>query len=163
MKGCRSVHCFLILNCRILSGNVVALADLGEAEHKPVLFLFVSPTCNPCKALLPEFEQWQDDLSDKLRLVFLSNGTAEENLEKFEGDATKMILLQNEREVAEAVHAQWTPTAILMDANGRIASHVAAGDGAIRELVGKFKGSSSQRSHISRMVTDTRTAASWAK
>ncbi len=126
-----------------LDGNVVTLADL-KAEHKPVLFLFVSPTCNPCKALLPEFEQWQDELSDKLRLVFLSNGSAEDNADKFEGDATKTILLQNEREVAEAVFAQWTPTAILMDANGRIASHVAAGDGAIRELVGKFKASSSQ-------------------
>ena len=31
-----------------------------------------------------------------------------------------------------------------MDANGRIASHVAAGDGAIRELVGKLRAGSSQ-------------------
>lgn len=121
-----------------LNGTVVALDDL-KADNKAVLFFFVSPTCNPCKALVPEFEQWEAELNDKLRFVFLSSGTAEDNAEKFGGEAAKLILLQNEREVAESVHAQWTPTAILMDANGRIASHVAAGDNAIRELVEKVK------------------------
>ncbi len=121
-----------------LTGHTVTLDDL-KAGHKPVLFIFVSPTCNPCKALLPEFEQWQADLNEKLRIVFISSGTAEDNAEKFEGEAAKLILLQNEREVAEAVKAQWTPTAILTDAKGRIASHVAAGDAAIRELVERIK------------------------
>ncbi|MBK8467431.1 MAG: redoxin domain-containing protein [Chloracidobacterium sp.] len=127
-----------------LSGGVVALDDL-KAERKPILFLFVSPTCNPCKALLPEFEQWQSDLNEVMKIVFLSNGSAEENAGKFAGSARKLILLQNEREVADAVKAQWTPTAILLDANGRIASHVAAGDGAIRELVENIKQNSKEK------------------
>ena len=42
-----------------------------------------------------------------------------------------------ERELADAAKAQWTPTAVLVDANGRIASHTAAGDNAIRDLVEK--------------------------
>lgn len=121
-----------------LSGRTVSLNEL-KTDHKPILFLFVSPTCNPCKALLPEFEQWQTELGNKLNFVFLSSGSAEENSGKFEGDAAKTILLQNEREIGEAVQAQWTPTAILVDAHGRIASHVAAGDNAIRELIERIK------------------------
>jgi thiol-disulfide isomerase/thioredoxin/uncharacterized membrane protein YphA (DoxX/SURF4 family) len=121
-----------------LNGNTVSLGDL-RSEDLPVLFLFVSPTCNPCKALVPEFEQWQDDLRDKVKLVFVSTGKTEENAEKFAGEASKLLLLQKERELADIVKAQWTPTAVLMDRHGRIASHVAAGDTAIRELVAKIK------------------------
>jgi peroxiredoxin len=49
------------------------------------------------------------------------------------------VLLQKERELAESVKARWTPTAVLMDAGGRIASHITAGDSAIRALVNDIK------------------------
>lgn len=122
-----------------LSGTIVTLDDL-RAYERAVLFVFVSPTCNPCRALVPEFERWQSELDGKVNLVFISNGTPEENREKFGGDASKQILLQQEREVAELVRAQWTPTALLMDSKGRVASHVAAGDSAIRTLVEQISG-----------------------
>ncbi len=117
-----------------LDGKQVSLTDL-KAAGKPVLFFYVAPTCAPCKALVPEFETWQRELADKLEIVFLSNGTAKENEEKFGGESDKTILLQKHREVADLFKAQWTPTAVLMDANGRVASHAAAGDTAIRELI----------------------------
>lgn len=120
-----------------LDGEAVSLADL-KTGGKPVLFFFISPTCAPCRALVPEFEQWQSDLADHVSLVFVSSGKSDENLEKFGGDRSKQILLQKEREVAGLVRAQWTPTAVLMDANGRIESHLAAGDSAIRSLVGQL-------------------------
>jgi peroxiredoxin/uncharacterized membrane protein YphA (DoxX/SURF4 family) len=110
---------------------------LGKA--KPVLFFFVSPTCQPCQALLPEIETWQTELQDKLQFVFISSGKVEENLEKLGGAGFKQILLQKDRELAEAVHALWTPTALLVNADGAIASHPAAGDAAIRTLVEKIK------------------------
>lgn len=117
-----------------LNGKTVSLADIRSAG-KPVLFLYVGPSCSPCKALVPEFETWQRELADKLQFVFLSSGKPEENVDKFGGDVEKTILLQKHREVADLFKAQWTPTAVLMDANGRIASHAAAGDSAIRELI----------------------------
>jgi peroxiredoxin/uncharacterized membrane protein YphA (DoxX/SURF4 family) len=128
-----------------------ALADLNgkivEFDHllgtaKPTLFFFVSPTCNPCKALLPEIETWQTDLKNKLQIVFVSSGTADENLEKFGGAGSRQILLQNDRELAEATGAKWTPTALLVNADGAIASNLAVGDAAIRELIGKIKAKS---------------------
>lgn len=117
-----------------LDGKAISLADL-MSSGKPILFFYVSPSCSPCKALVPEFETWQRELADKLKIVFLSSGSPAENIEKFGGESEKTILIQKHREVADLLKAQWTPTAVLMNANGRIASHAAAGDSAIRELV----------------------------
>lgn len=121
-----------------VTGRIVTLADI-KAKQLPTLYFFVSPTCSPCRALLPEFENWQAELAGQVEVVFVSSGSAEENLEKFGGKDGRMILLQKEREFAETLRAQWTPTAILMNANGRVASHVAAGDTAIRSLVEQIK------------------------
>lgn len=118
-------------------GKMVTLADIRSTQ-RPVLFLFVSPTCNPCKALVPEFEEWERELTGKIDLVFISNGKAEDNLEKLGGTTPKRILLQKQRELADKVNAAWTPTALLTDRNGRLASHPSAGDAAIRALIEKI-------------------------
>lgn len=121
-----------------LNDKVVALNDLLTPK-KATLFFFVSPTCNPCGALLPEIEEWQTTLKDKLNFVFISNGGAKENAEKLGGKTLKKVLLQKDREVAELYGAKWTPTAVLINGDWRIASRVAAGDTAIRDLVEKIK------------------------
>lgn len=118
--------------------NLVTAAQI-KATATPTLFFFVSPTCNPCKALLPEIEEWRRELLGKLNFVFISNGKAQANIDKFGEDPRLPILLQKEREVAEKLKAQWTPTAVLMDANGRVASHAAAGDNAIRKLIEQIR------------------------
>jgi peroxiredoxin/uncharacterized membrane protein YphA (DoxX/SURF4 family) len=121
-----------------ISGREVSLKGLLTPK-KATVFFFVSPTCNPCGALLPEIENWQESLKDKLDFVFISNGNAKENAEKLSGKTFKKILLQKEREVAELYGAKWTPTALLINPDGRIASHVTAGDTAIRELFAKIE------------------------
>ena len=121
-----------------INGKIVEFEHL-LAQAKPMLLLFVSPNCNPCAALLPEIEAWQKELKGKLNFVFISSGKAKENLDKFAGESLKQILLQNERETAELFGAQWTPTAVLINTDGKIASRIAAGDKAIRELVEQIK------------------------
>ena len=121
-----------------INGKIVEFEHL-LAQAKPMLLLFVSPNCNPCAALLPEIEAWQKELKGKLNFVFISSGKAKENLDKFAGETLKQILLQNERETAELFGAQWTPTAVLINTDGKIASRIAAGDKAIRELVESIK------------------------
>ena len=103
-------------------------------SQKPVLLLFISPNCSPCAALLPEIETWQTELKGKLNFVFISSGNVKENLDKFAGISLKQILLQQDKEVAELFGAQWTPTAVLVNAEGKIASRLAVGDEAIRKL-----------------------------
>ena len=121
-----------------VNANTVSLSRLKE-QKTPTLFFFVSPTCNPCKAMIPEIDQWRKELMGKVNFVFISYGKAQDNIDKFGNDPMRPILLQKQREVAEAVKAQWTPTVILMDANGRVASHATAGDNAIRALIEQLK------------------------
>jgi len=118
-----------------MSGKKVKMADLVR-QRKPMLFLFVSPDCGPCNALYPEVEEWRASLAEKLNIVLISSGSISENIEKF--GTEHQVLLQEKREVAEHVRAKWTPTAIYVNSAGRISSHPAAGDTAIRELVEKL-------------------------
>ncbi len=101
---------------------------------RPAVFLFVSPTCEPCKALLPELERWDAELGDRVNFILLSSGNAEANSGKFAVFSDE-IILQKKRELAEQVYARWTPTALFVRADGTVGSHPAAGDAAIRELV----------------------------
>lgn len=117
---------------RISSGQLLT-------SQKPVLLLFVSPNCSPCAALLPEIETWQTELKGKLNFVFISSGKVKENLEKFAGNSLKQILLQKDKEVSELFGGKWTPTAVLINADGTIASRLAVGDDAIRKLVENIK------------------------
>jgi peroxiredoxin/uncharacterized membrane protein YphA (DoxX/SURF4 family) len=119
-------------------GKVISLEGLS-APGKPILFLFVSPTCEPCKALLPEFEKWRTELAEKLEVVLISQGSAKDNASKFAGAFGDGVILQKVREVSDAVGARWTPTALVVRPDGTIASNLAAGDTAIRELVDKVR------------------------
>ena len=118
------------------NGGQISLRNL-TSEKKPVLLFFVSPTCAPCAALLPEIESWKMLLGAKLNFVFVSSGAATENLEKFGTD--NIVLLQKERETMELFLAKWTPTAVLINADGTIGSRLATGDGAIRRLIETIK------------------------
>ena len=120
-----------------LDGKTVTLQDI-RADNKPVVFFFVAPTCTPCRALLPQFEEWQTELADKVKFVFISRGSAKDNRSKFGGNSQKLILLQDDREVQNRFKAKWTPMAVLMDSKGRIASFTGAGDLGLRELMEKI-------------------------
>ncbi|MBK9530036.1 MAG: TlpA family protein disulfide reductase [Acidobacteria bacterium] len=121
-----------------LNGSTVSLADI-RSDGLPVLYIFVSSTCSPCKSLVPEFEQWQKEMSDNVRFVFVSSGKLSDNADKFGGELSKHLIVEETRAFADLMKAKWTPTAILMDANGRVASHAAAGDTAIRTLVEQIR------------------------
>ncbi len=117
-----------------LDGSMVSRGQILEAM-RPALFFFVSPDCSPCKALMPEIIGWQKEFGSNIDFVFISTGKLEDNREKY-GDLDSIrLLVQEKREVAESVKAQWTPAALFVDRNGNIASYVTTGDKAIRELV----------------------------
>ena len=130
-----------------MNGDTVTL-DIIKAAKLPSLFFFISPTCTPCQSLVPEFEEWQTELKDKVNLVFVSGGTPQANAEKFGENIQRQLLIQKDRELANKAKAKWTPTAILVDRRGRVASHAAAGDNAIRDLVERIKLDDLQNDHF---------------
>ena len=120
------------------SGKLVTFDHL-IAEPIPKLFLFVGPDCRPCKAMLDEFAEWKKEFEGRIRLIFISKGTAAENLEQFGEDLSGGMLLQNKMEFANILYIKWTPAAIFVGADGNIASHPAVGDIAIRDLIAKLR------------------------
>ena len=118
-----------------LSGNTVTLNDV--LTERPVVFLFVDPNCVPCGVLLPEIERWEKELRGTVDIVFVSNGSVEDNVQKF--GTERYLLLQKGKELGERVFAKWTPSALLVNAEGKVASHLAIGDVAIRKLFDGIK------------------------
>jgi thiol-disulfide isomerase/thioredoxin len=103
------------------------------------LFFFVSPTCEPCRALVPDIAKWKTEFAGRVNFVFISSGDAAENRKKFGDFGDDSIYLDADRKFALAVGGRWTPTALLVEQNGKIASHVAAGDVAVEELIEKMR------------------------
>ena len=93
-----------------------ALAAL-LAKGLPVVLVFASRNCGPCVELAPELDAWRHAHAGRLTIE----------------------VLEREDEGAEAIFDAYrmeaTPTAILVAADGRIASAVAPGAEAIRRLV----------------------------
>ena len=117
-----------------LHGGAVTLDGLVAAT-KPLVLLFTDPGCGPCTALMPEAGRWQRDMAASMTLAFVSRGKAADNRAKAAEFGAKNILLQDNREVAEAYLCQGTPGAVLVAADGTIASPLAMGADAIRSLI----------------------------
>jgi peroxiredoxin len=117
-----------------LGGEPVSLDALRTAG-KPVVLLFTDPGCGPCDALLSEVGEWQDAHADRITLAVISRGAVEANQAKATEHRMTTVLLQEGREVASRYQAHATPSAVVVQADGKIASAVAAGADAIRALV----------------------------
>ena len=112
-----------------LGGNRAPLADLyGE----PIVALFWSPTCGYCRQMLPILHAFeQDPPAAAPRIVVISGGDAGQLREQA---IRSTVLLDPEGHAKRAFEAPGTPMAVLVE-NGRIASDIHAGAGAILELI----------------------------
>lgn len=115
-------------------GGTKSLAQL-IAHGKPVLLIFTSPTCGPCVVLFQEIKEWQRSHSEQLTIGLISKGTIKDNFVNVARNDLGEVLLQEEREVAEKYNARVTPTAVVVNLNGHIASPLAAGADEIRSLL----------------------------
>lgn len=119
----------------LVFGGTLTLEALC-AKAKPVLLIFSDPDCGPCKALMPDIRHWQRQYANKLTLALISRGTVEANL----GKSAEVVLLQHDREVAEAYQTYGTPGAVLVHPDGTIGSPLVMGTDAIKALVAHTTG-----------------------
>jgi peroxiredoxin/uncharacterized membrane protein YphA (DoxX/SURF4 family) len=117
-----------------VDGGIVTLRDL-RASGKPVMLLFTDPGCGPCLALMPEIGRWQHDHADTLTIALVSSGTLEANQAKASEHRLEHVLVHEGQEVAEAYRDVGTPSAVLVDPDGRIAVPLAAGAESIRSML----------------------------
>ena len=134
------------------TGGTISLADL-LSHGKPLLFIFTNPKCGPCVALFEEIKEWQQAHSEHLTIALLSMGTIKENFVNVARNGLGTVLLQQKREIAEQYGAKLTPTAVIVNTAGKIASPMAAGADEIRKLLaaqlGNSDGSSSHNQALS--------------
>jgi len=114
-----------------LEGNTVELAHFRGEE---TLVLFWNPGCGFCQQMLPDLKQWESDAPESApRIVVVSAGTEEANKEM---GLTSSVLLDQQFATGRAFGASGTPSAVLVDAEGKVASEVAVGAPAVMELAG---------------------------
>jgi thiol-disulfide isomerase/thioredoxin len=106
-----------------LSGDLVHLSDF---RGRPTLVLFWSPSCCYCQRMLPHLLVWEaQPPKEAPRLLVVSTGSVTDN--QAQGLRSPVVLEQTERSSGRMFGATGTPTAVLVDAEGRIASEQAIG------------------------------------
>ena len=101
------------------------------------MVLFWNTGCGFCQQMLPDLKEWEAGApEDASRLVVVSAGSEEANKEM---GFTSPVLLDQNFAVGRAFGASGTPSAVLVDAEGKVASDVAVGAPAFLELAGADK------------------------
>jgi methylamine dehydrogenase accessory protein MauD len=115
-----------------LNGKVVKLTDFVGTR---TLVLFWSPTCGFCRKILPDVKAWEQNRPRRApdNLLIVSSGTIEAN--RAQGLSSPMVL-DEDGMALRAFGAPGTPTAILIDADGKFASHVEVGTRGALALLG---------------------------
>lgn len=118
-------------------GGRTSLSQL-LALGKPVLLIFTNPKCGPCIAIFKEIKDWQTAHNDQLTITLLSMGTIKDNFVNVARNGLGQVLLQEKSEVSDLYRAYLTPTAVMVDPQGRIQTDVAAGADQIRALLKRY-------------------------
>jgi hypothetical protein len=109
------------------------------------MLLFTDPTCGPCNALLPDVGKWQRENVGKLNIAVITSGSADDNKAKVSEHGISNVLIQQNRAVSGDYKAVGTPSAVLIDRTGKIASPVSGGGEAIRQLLASATGLAAAR------------------
>lgn len=117
-----------------VGGGEVALSE-QLASGRPVILAFVSPSCGPCRALMPQLGRWQHTLSETVGLIALSEGEMQRNRDFADEMGVEALLVAPDDKVRLQYEVRATPSAVLLDPDGRIATTTVAGAQAIEALV----------------------------
>jgi thiol-disulfide isomerase/thioredoxin len=114
-----------------LEGEPAALEDFRGEE---TLVLFWNPGCGFCQRMLPDLKEWEENPPEGApKLLVVSAGSEEANREM---GLASTVVLDQQFAVGRSFGAGGTPSAVLVDAEGRIASEVAVGAPAVLGLAG---------------------------
>jgi thiol-disulfide isomerase/thioredoxin len=112
-----------------LEGDTVELKDF---RGEKTLMLFWNPECGFCQQMLPDLREWEAaPQKDAPKLLVISAGTKEANEAMGLGST---VTFDPSFAAGRAFGIDGTPSAVLVDEEGRIASEVAVGAPAVLEL-----------------------------
>ena len=110
------------LRLRDLSGGTINLASL---PGRRTMMLFWSPSCGFCEQMLDDLKRWERDRpQDAPDLLIISSGSVEAS--RAQGFRSRVLLDPNSR-AGSVLGSAGTPSAVMVDENGKIASEVSVG------------------------------------
>lgn len=113
-----------------LDGKRVSLEDIRNGR---TALLFWNPGCGFCQRLVGDLKEWESSRGDGApQLVLISTGSADANREH---GLDSTILLDQGFSTGEKFGAAGTPSAVLIDAEGNIASDLAVGGPDVMSLL----------------------------
>ena len=92
------------------------------ARGRPVVLMFMAMGCGPCAQVRPDWARWRSSLGDRLTLVVISDGTPDQVRSRWEELGDEYVVLDPEENTLRAYALNSTPTALVVDRNGLIAS-----------------------------------------
>ena len=114
-----------------LDGNAVPLID---PMFPRTLVLFWNPACGYCTQMLPDLRKWETSRPvDGLKVLVVSRGSREVNVAM---GLQSQIVLDQGFEVGRTFGVPGTPSAVILNEQGKIISPVKVGQPAIFALVG---------------------------
>lgn len=114
-----------------LTGKMVDLADL---RGRSTLVLFWNPGCGFCERMLPELKAWEAQSPEGApQVLVVSTGSVEVNQAM---GLRSPVVLDQSFTAGSRFGANGTPMAVLVDAQGKIASELAAGAPGVLALAG---------------------------
>src|SRR5436305_12059991 len=118
-----------------LAGQMVHLSDFRGST---TLVLFWRPSCGFCQRMLEDLKAWEAQKpAGAPRLLVVSTDSVESN--QAMGLRSPVVLDQDGMGVGRLFGATGTPMAVLVDAEGKIVSELAAGAPAVLALAGQEK------------------------
>ena len=112
-----------------LEGETV---DLASFRGEKTLVLFWNPGCGFCQQMLPDLRDLENTLPEgATKLLVISTGTVEANRDM---GLSSTVVLDQQFDAGRAFGAGGTPSGVLIDEEGRVASELAVGAPSVLEL-----------------------------
>jgi uncharacterized membrane protein YphA (DoxX/SURF4 family)/peroxiredoxin len=109
--------------------------DSLRSRGRPLALVFTGPGCGWCEALYPHLARWQVTLADRLTITVVSSGSRSENEVATRAYGVNEMLLQDRAEMIEAYRVRSIPSAVVVAADGTIASGPVEGPGMVEALI----------------------------
>ncbi|MGB9184659.1 MAG: TlpA disulfide reductase family protein [Solirubrobacteraceae bacterium] len=120
---------------KVTAGDGTEVRSVQLLSHvQRTIFVFTSATCGPCVGLLPELARWREMLVGRLGIHVLASGDVDEN-RRLATEHGMPVLFDRDGTVSKAFGILGTPSAVEMDATGRVGTPPVAGAPAIEGLI----------------------------
>ena len=87
---------------------------------KPIVLVFVSRGCGPCRDLLPKIDHWASQWASRATLLVVVAGPVQANMDLVAEFPGIPFAMSGHEPVADLFGAKWTPASVVLDAQGHV-------------------------------------------